>query len=161
MTENPETTNVLRPSPFRCVGLSMACGVMAVICFQLWFKGTDNAWIAGGFLAAGAIFFLVHLVPNAYALWLDRKGFSVSEMFTVKRFPWPEVSEFTVRRGFLGHYVEFHHVAPGAEGPNRVVLNETYGYKPVEMARMLNDYRKQSAARATGERQKVWRTRDC
>jgi hypothetical protein len=161
VTTKPETTNILRPSPFRCVGLSIACGFMALVCFHLWFKGTDNAWVAGGFLAAGAVFFLVHLVPDAYALWLDKNGFNVSEMFTVKRFDWPETSEFTVRRGFLGHYVEFHHVVPGADGPRRIVLNETYGFKPVEMAQLLNDYRKQSSARETAQRGKVWRSRDC
>jgi hypothetical protein len=162
MTGDPETTRILRPSPLRCVGLASACFIMAVILFYLWFKGTENAWVAGSFMAAGAVFFFVHLVPDAYALRLDSRGFKTSEMFSVKRFDWSEVSEFTVRRGLLGHYVEFHQSAPETGTPQRVVLNETYGFKPVEMARLLNDHRKQAAAEKKNPvRRNVWRSRDC
>ncbi|NKB56157.1 MAG: hypothetical protein GKS00_07455 [Alphaproteobacteria bacterium] len=161
MTDRPEITQELRPSRFRCIGLATACAVMGVVCFHLWFNGTDNAWVAGSFMVAGAVFFIFHLAPGAYALWLDSKGFSVAEMYTVKRYAWPEVTEFLVRRGFLGHYVEFQHIAPDTGEAHRVVLNETYGFKPVEMARLLNDRRKQTSAPKTGERRKVWRSRNC
>lgn len=135
---------------------------MSGICFHLWINGSGTAWIAGGFLAAGALFFIVHLVPDAYALRLDSKGFDVSEMFTNKRYAWSNVSEFGIRRGFLGHYVDFEYVSPDTDGRQRVVLNESYGFKPVEMVQLLNGYREQAAAtvnKAAGKN--VWRSRNC
>ena len=138
----------MRPSPFRCIGLSLACAVIAALLFHLWFKGTGDAWIPGAFMVAGAIFFAFHLVPGAYGLWLDTKGFEVAELYTVKRYNWPTVSVFNIRRGFLGHYVEFYHNAPETERPKRIVLNETYGFRPVEMVRLLNEQRQLAMAEA-------------
>ncbi len=152
---------VLRPSAFRCIGLSVACAVMAVLLAYLWFKGTGDAWIPAAFMVAGSIFFAFHLVPNAYGLWLDAKGFNVSEMYTVKRYDWPVVSEFNVRRGILGYYVEFFHDTPETERPKRIVLNETYGFKPVEMARILNDQRRLAMAeKEKTSRRNVWPSHD-
>jgi hypothetical protein len=139
-----EPTQVLRPSPLRCLGLSAACAVMAGMLIYLWIEGTGDAWIPALFMILGAIFFAFHLVPNAYALWPDDQGFNVSEMFTVKRYEWSAVSVFNVRRGILGYYVEFYHDMPGEERPKRIVLNETYGFKPVDMARLLNNCRNRS-----------------
>jgi hypothetical protein len=148
---------VLRPSIVRSVGMAIACAVMAIVCFQLWFKGTESAWIAGGFMAAGTVFFLVHLVPDAYALWVYPQGFEVSDMYSRKRYRWSEVSEFSIRRGLLGHYVDFYHAAPELEVPKRVILNETYGFKPVEILQLLNQHRKQAADAAQAPRPNVWR----
>ena len=162
MTVETDQIRVLRPSRFRCIGQSFACTVMAVLLIHLWFKGTGNAWIPAAFMVAGAGFYAFHLVPNAYGLWLDAQGFNVSEMFTVKRYEWSDVSDFNVRRGILGHYVEFYHTPPEAERPKRVVLNETYGFKPVEMARILNDHRKQTQSiKEKSGRRNVWRSRNC
>jgi len=121
----------------------------------LWIKGTGDAWIPALFMVLGAIFFAFHLVPNAYALWPDVEGFSVAEMFTVKRYEWSAVSVFNVRRGILGYYVEFYHDMPGEERPKRVVLNETYGFKPVKMAGLLNDHRNGALEAKQGPR-KTW-----
>ena len=160
MTEAPEVTRILRPSPLRCIGLSVSCAVMAVVLFYLWFNGTENAWIAGSFMAAGAVFFGFHMVPDSYALWLDRQGFRVSEMFTIKRYEWSDVSDFTVRRGILGHYVEFYHDTSEEERPRRAVLNETYGFKPVEMAKLLNEHRKHAMQKPEKDsRGNVWGSR--
>lgn len=161
MNSQPEVTRTLLPSPFRCITLALACAGMAGICFHLWFGGTDNAWIAGSFLAAASLFFIVHLVPGAYALWLDAQGFNVCEMFTIKRYAWSEVSEFSVRRGMLGHYVDFHYALPELNERRKVVLNETYGFKPLEMAQLLNDHRKQAAENQISEPRKVWRSQNC
>lgn len=141
MSDLPNPQQVLRPSVFRCVGLSAACIVMSVMLIHLWYRGNTDAWIPAAFMVLGAIFYAFHMVPNAYALWIDRQGFSVTEMFTVKRYEWSVVSDFNVKRGILGYYVEFYHDTTEAERPKRVVLNETYGFKPVAMARMLNDQR--------------------
>ena len=141
MKQEPEKNEVLRPSPLRCLGLSAACAVMAGLLIHLWIQGTGDAWIPALFMVLGAIFFAFHLVPNAYALWPDNKGFNVAEMFSIKRYEWSVVSDFNVRRGILGYYVEFYHSVAGEERPKRVVLNETYGFKPANMARLLNDHR--------------------
>lgn len=154
MSDLPNPQQVLRPSVFRCVGLSVACTVMAVMLVHLWYRGNNDAWIPAVFMILGAIFFAFHMVPNAYGLWVDREGFNVSEMFTVKRYEWPVVSDFNVKRGILGYYVEFYHDSGEAERPKRVVLNETYGFKPVAMARMLNDQRKLSMESKPVARQK-------
>ena len=161
MNTRIEPFRILRPSAFRCIGLSLACAVMAVLFFHLWFKGTGDAWIPGAFMAAGAVFFAFHMVPNAYGLWLDTKGFDVSEMYTVKRYEWNVVSEFNVRRGILGYYVEFFHDTSETERPKRIVLNETYGFKPVEMGRIMNDQRKLAMAEAQKASGKyVWPSRN-
>ncbi len=150
-------TEVLRPSTIRSVGMALACAVMSFVCFHLWFKGTESAWIAGGFMAAGTVFFLVHLVPDAYALWFYPQGFEVSDMFSRKRYRWSEVSEFSIRRGLLGHYVDFYHAEPDLEAPKRIILNETYGFKPVEMLQLLNRRREQAADAAQATKRNVWR----
>ena len=155
MSPAPESSQVLRPSPVRCLGLSAACAVMAGLLIHLWVNGTGDAWIPALFMVLGAIFFAFHLVPNAYALWPDAQGFNVAEMFTVKRYEWSAVSVFNVRRGILGHYVEFYHDISGEERPKRVVLNETYGFKPVDMARLLNDQRNR-ALEARQTPRKTW-----
>ena len=152
---NSEPTQVLRPSPARCLGLSAACAVIAGMLVYLWIKGTGDAWIPALFMVLGAIFFAFHLVPNAYALWPDVQGFNVAEMFTVKRYEWSAVSVFNVRRGILGYYVEFYHDMPGEERPKRVVLNETYGFKPAKMAGLLNDHRNGALEAKQGPR-KTW-----
>lgn len=150
-----EKKQVLRPSPVRCLGLSAACAVIAGLLIHLWIKGTGDAWIPALFMVLGAIFFAFHLVPNAYALWPDDQGFNVAEMFTVKRYEWPAVSIFNVRRGILGYYVEFYHNIAEEERPKRVVLNETYGFKPADMARLLNDHRNR-AFEAKASSRKTW-----
>lgn len=161
MSTGAESIKILRPSTFRCIGLSASCTVIAVLLFHLWFKGNGEAWIPGAFMVAGAIFFAFHLVPNAYGLWLDTKGFDVAELYTVKRYDWPTVSVFNIRRGFLGNYVEFYHDTPETERPKRIVLNETYGFKPVEMARILNDQRQLAMAEAQNAGGKnVWPSRN-
>lgn len=159
MSTQSESQRVLRPSPVRCIGLSAACAVMAGLMVYLWVKGTGDAWIPAIFLVAGSIFFAFHLVPNAYALWIGSEGFSVSEMYTVKRYEWPTVSDFNVRRGILGYYVEFYHTFSAEERPKRIVLNETYGFKPVEMARLLNEHRTHAMSAEPAPR-KTWPSRN-
>lgn len=161
MSIGPQPTITLRPSKLRCTGLAVGSGFAAVVMFYLWFGGTENVWIPGSFMAVAAAFFFMHLVPNAYALWIDAQGFKVSEMFSVKRYEWPEISDFAVRRGVIGHYVAFHHLSPNLKRPKKVILHENYGYKPVDLARLLNQHRRQALIEKKTEPARqgnVWRS---
>ena len=100
-TDRDDNVRMLLPSPIKSVGMAISSAVISVLCFRFWTEGLEYAWIAGSFLAAGAIFYMMHLVPGAYALRLSRQGFEVLELYTLKRYVWPEVSEFMVRRGIL------------------------------------------------------------
>lgn len=161
MSATVQPARTLRPSKFRSAGLAICCGAMAVVMFYLWFQDTENAWIAGSFMAVASAFFFAHLIPDAYALWLDAEGFKVSEMFSVKRYEWSEISELAVRRGVIGHYVAFQHVSPELERPKKVILHENYGYKPVELAGLMSEFQRQALAGPETEnvrRGNVWRS---
>jgi hypothetical protein len=146
-----DNTRVLLPSPIKSLGMAISSAVIAVLCFRFWTEGLEYAWIAASFLAAGAIFYMMHLVPGAYRLTLSRQGFEVMEFYTLKRYAWPEVSEFMVRRGILGATVQFYHHPAGATLPSHVKLNETFGYAPYKMAEILNHWRDYAEQTATDE----------
>jgi len=151
-----DNVRVLLPSPIKSIGMAISSAVIAVLCFRFWFEGLEYAWVAGSFLAVGAVFYMMHLVPGAYALTLSRHGFEVLELYALKRYSWPEVSEFMVRRGILGATVQFYHPPSGTTLPSHIKLNETFGYAPYKMAEILNEWREYAEPTATDKN--VWRS---
>ena len=144
-----DDVRVLLPSPLKSIGMAVSSAVIAILCFRFWVDGLEYAWIAGSFLAIGAVFYLMHLVPGAYALTVSRHGVEVMELYAVKRYAWPEVSEFMVRRGILGATVQFYHHPSGETLPSHIKLNESFGYAPYKMAEVLNEWRLHAAQAAT------------
>jgi hypothetical protein len=156
----PHDVVVLRPSPLKAIGMAVCSAVIAVLCFRYWVDGLEYGWVAGSFLALGAVFYTMHLVPGAYALTLSREGLEVMELYAVKRFAWPEVSEFMVRRGILGATVQFYHHPSGTELPSHEKLNESFGYAPYKMAEVLNEWRVRAAPPGANLDTNIWSSRN-
>jgi hypothetical protein len=153
-------TVVLRPSPLKAIGMAISSAVIAVLCFRYWVDGLEYGWVAGTFLALGAAFYTMHLVPSAYAMTLSRDGLEVMELYAIKRFAWPETSEFMVRRGILGATVQFYHHPSGAALPSHEKLNESFGYAPYKMVDLLNEWRERMAPPESRTDTNVWPSRN-
>jgi len=150
---------VLHPSPIKAMGMSIISAVIAILCFRYWVDGLEYGWVAGSFLALGAGFYAMHLFPSAYSMTLSREGLEVMELYAVKRFAWPEVSEFMVRRGILGPTVQFYHHVPGSELPTHQKLNESFGYAPYKLVGVLNEWRARAEQSEPAPKENVWRAR--
>lgn len=157
-------TLVLRPSILKSIGMAICSAVISFLCFRFWIDGLEYGWVAGSFLACGAAFYTMHLVPGAYALTLSREGVEVLELYAIKRFPWSEVSEFMYRRGILGATVQFYHHPSDGSLPRHEKLNESFGYVPYKMTELLNEWRtraEQAGPQGTAQTgTNIWSSRD-
>ena len=153
----PHEVMVLHPSPVKSIAMAVASAGIAILCFRYWFDGLEYAWVAGCFLAVGAMFYAMHLAPGAYAMTLSREGVEIMELYTVKRYAWSEVSAFTVRRGILGATIQFLHHPSGAPMPSRAKLNESFGRAPYKLAELLNEWRTRAAQARAGRNTNIWR----
>lgn len=160
ISSGPDDVLVLRPSLLKSVGMAVSSAVIAVMCFRYWIDGLEYGWVAGSFLGLGAAFYTMHLVPSAFALTLSREGLEVRELYSVKRFVWPEVSEFMVRRGILGATVQFYHHPSDGSLPTHQKLNESFGYAPYKLVEILNEWRVRAPQSGPAPDGNIWRSKN-
>jgi len=148
-------SQTLHPSKVHSVTLALGCVVCSAFLFRLWLGGIEYAWVAGGFLAASAIYYASHLLPGNFMMTLDRDGLTIVEFFSSKRYRWANMSDIALRRGMFGPVVEFFDLTDGAM--TRVRMTQTYGYRPRKLAELMMEWRQKMPPPAAAPRKNVWR----
>ena len=147
---------VLHPSRYQCIAMSLASVVCCAFLFKVWLDGIEYAWVAGGFLAASSIYYASHLLPGNFMMTLDKDGFTITEFYSDKRYSWLNISDVVMRKGIFGPAVEFYDLSGG--GMQRVKMNQTYGYRPRQLAQLMVEWRGKSPEMANAVRKNIWRT---
>jgi hypothetical protein len=151
-----EERQVLHPSKYHSIAMSLASLVCCAFLFKVWIDGIEYAWVAGGFLAASSIYYASHVLPGNFMMSLDKDGFTITEFYNPKRYQWLNVSDIVMRKGIIGPSVEFYDLTNG--GMLRVKMNQTYGYRPRALAQLMVEWRNKSPEIAKAERKNIWRT---
>jgi hypothetical protein len=80
-------------------------------------------------------------LPGASGLSLNAEGFEIRELYSVRRYPWSEVTEFTIKRRMLGKAVDFAHVPPDGGKPEARSLPTGYAINPYRLLQLMNEWR--------------------
>lgn len=144
---------ILRPSPFRMLGFSLACLGFAAVGLLLIHDGEWLGWPVVVFCGVGTLLFAAVTVPGACHLRLTRDGFEIRTLWrTAGIYRWSDVERFRAGRVGLNKAVVFDFADSyggqetaraiakeigGAEG----ALPDSYGLSVEALAAIMNEYR--------------------
>ena len=143
-TEHREATLEIRPSLARTLAVAIGGVVFAAIVLDYAGKGESSvlpAYLAAGVLFIGSIMAMGAHLPGASGLSLYKDGFDIRELYSVKRYPWSEVTEFTIKRRVLGKAVEFAHVPLDGGKVEARSLPTGYTVNPFRLMQVMNEWR--------------------
>ncbi len=143
-TEHREATLEIRPSLVRTLAVAFGGVIFAGIVLDLAAKAEGSvfpAYLTAVVLIIGAILFMGQHLPGASGLSLDAEGFEIRELYSVKRYPWSEVTAFTIKRRVLGKAVEFAHVPLDGGKPEVRTLPPGYTVNPYRLLQLMNEWR--------------------
>ncbi|MDP6390859.1 MAG: hypothetical protein QF654_13270 [Alphaproteobacteria bacterium] len=143
-TEHREATLEIRPSLARTLAVAFGGVIFAAIVLDFAAKGEGSvfpAYLAAGVLIIGAIMAMGQHLPGASGLSLNAEGFEIRELYSVKRYPWSEVTEFTIKRRVLGKAVEFAHVPQDGGKVEARSLPTGYSINPYRLLQLMNEWR--------------------
>jgi hypothetical protein len=144
---------LLRPSPWKWIGIGLICLVFVVIGFFMA-RGNEPFWGWANmiFFGLGLLVSIAARLPNASYLKLDSEGFTMCSLYRKHTFRWRDVRDFTVGYVSVNKMVLFDFEPSykqsailrsinvdlsGAEAG----LPDNYGMKYEELAELMNRYK--------------------
>ncbi|MEO4047516.1 hypothetical protein AAFN46_10550 [Pseudomonas sp. CAU 1711] len=153
-------SRLLRPSPWKWLGILLLCLVFCAIAVLMLRDGRGVGWFCLGVFALGALVAAVALLPGANYLRLEEEGFSFSALFRAHRVDWADVQGFAVVRVASNAMVGWrYHEGRQPQGRGvrlslalagcHAALPETYGLAAEELAQLLERLRLDHQLRAS------------
>ncbi len=153
----PSERLVLKPSPWRHLGLLAISVAFVVLGVMMIGDGKWEGWLTAGFFSLGLVAFGGNLIPGASHLVLEADGFRYRSLFKVGAERWQDIAGFRVVSAGATRLVGWDY-ADGHAGQRlgrkisktlggaEAALPDTYGHSAASLAALMEQWRQRSAA---------------
>jgi hypothetical protein len=154
----PETPLILRPRPWKWLGVGSGCLVFTALGVLMIQSGQQFGWLCVIFFGIGVFISVAYMFPNASYLKLDSVGFTMCSFYRAQTFRWEDVSGFGVAQVFPNNKMVMFNFNPSYSQTSRLrTLNvnlvgyeaglpDNYGLKHEQLAELLNKYKESARA---------------
>jgi hypothetical protein len=151
---------ILRPRPWKWLGILLGCLAFCLIAVLMLRDGRAMGWFCLAVFGLGSVIAALALLPGANYLRLDDEGLIFCSLFRAHRLRWEDVEGFGVVRVASNRMVGWRY-CEGREPEGRGVrlslalagchaaLPENYGLRAEELAQLLEQLRQKSQVRAS------------
>lgn len=147
----------LKPARLKTLALVLGSALLATLGWHFFAGVPALRWIFAVFFGSGVLIFGVNLAPGSSYLRLSPEGLTYCSLYKPRHYSWHEIERFGVMVVGMNRMVGFSFSSSyrGLERTRKAVaavsgyevgLPDTYGRKPDDLIKLLNEWKKRHSS---------------